>query len=96
MALCCGERNRRFSPFAVSLCLRASPFTVEVRLGFAGIEGKEFMRIKLRAEMPEVNSKIKQFVDEDLPKTNQLIRDAGVPFLCGSEQSPDAAQRRRK
>jgi hypothetical protein len=51
---------------------------------------------QLRAEMPEVNAKIKQLIEEDLPKTNQLISGAGVPFLAISEQSAGAAQRRRR
>ena len=51
---------------------------------------------QLRAEMPEVNAKIKQLIEEDLPKTNQLISGAGVPFLSISEQSEGAAQRRRR
>jgi hypothetical protein len=51
---------------------------------------------QLRAEMPEVNSKITQLMEEDLPRTNQLISGAGVPFLSISGQSAGRGQRRRQ
>ena len=36
---------------------------------------------ELRAEMPGMNAKIKQLIDEDLPLANKAIDEAGVPFL---------------
>jgi photosystem II stability/assembly factor-like uncharacterized protein len=36
---------------------------------------------KLQAELPGVNVKIKQLIDEDLPAANKAIDAAGMPFL---------------
>jgi hypothetical protein len=51
---------------------------------------------QLRAEMPEVNSNIKQLIEEDLPRTNQLMIEAGDPFLSISGQFASRGQRRRQ
>jgi hypothetical protein len=51
---------------------------------------------QLRAEMPEVNAKIKQLIAEDLPTANKAISEAGAPFLSISDQTARPAQRRRQ
>jgi hypothetical protein len=50
---------------------------------------------KLRTEMADVDAKIKQVIDEDLPALNKLMNDAGVPHISIADQAPAAGGRRR-
>jgi hypothetical protein len=42
---------------------------------------------RLRQEMVDVDGKIKQLIDEDLPKLNKSMNDAGVPHLFVAAQA---------
>ena len=50
---------------------------------------------RLRAEMTDVDAKIKRLIDEDLPSLNKLMNDAGVPHISLADQAPAAGGRRR-
>jgi len=50
---------------------------------------------RLRTEMTDVDARIKQLVDEDLPALNKLMNDAGVPHISIADQAPTAGGRRR-
>ncbi len=50
---------------------------------------------RLRTEMTEVDAKIKQLIDEDLPALNKLMNAAGVPYISVADQAPAAGGRRR-
>ncbi len=50
---------------------------------------------KLRTEMADVDAKIKQLIDEDLPALNKLMNDAGVPHISIADQAPATGGRRR-
>jgi photosystem II stability/assembly factor-like uncharacterized protein len=47
---------------------------------------------ELQAELPAVNDKIKQLIEEDLPATNKAISASGMPYLSLSAQ-PAASSR---
>jgi hypothetical protein len=43
----------------------------------------------LRGEMMDVGGKIKQLIDEDLPKLNKSMNEAGVPHLSVTARAQD-------
>jgi len=45
---------------------------------------------RLRLEMTDTDAKIKQLIDEDLPRLNKLMNDAGVPHMSVADQTPGA------
>jgi|HubBroStandDraft_1064217.scaffolds.fasta_scaffold75645_2 hypothetical protein len=44
---------------------------------------------RLRREMADVGGKIRQLIDEDLPKLNKSMNDAGVPHLSVATRPQD-------
>jgi hypothetical protein len=51
---------------------------------------------RLRTEMTDVDARIRQLIDEDLPSLNKLMSDAGVPHISISDQNAAAGERGRR